>query len=340
MVNIQYKHVSYYIVEIILERRRALEDLQDGYVKTSNAPGTQRNFESRKKRYLEFCEYSNIRPYPSSEFKISKFATFLSRKMKTVESVKSYCTTISQEHELRGNKPIRFGLKYYKTIEGIRRALRHTVKRAQPITVRMLEKIERVINLKDQKEMVTWVSTVTGFHLLLRKSNLVPLTRAHDLAHNIARGDIRYHKGVMMVYIRWTKTNQLGELEKSPMVANKYSTICPVRWILYMVKQVPAGPQHNLFSYINDKKQIVPITYRDLLMYIRKWLSLIGVKDAHAYSAHSLRRGSCTHAFEQQISERSIMEMGSWKSQCYKRYIQIGVETKVRNWYQFTSKKH
>ena len=93
--------------------------MEQEFIDTANKEGTRRNIRSRKNWYLQFCEYGNLRAFPTNEFKICKFASYLSNTMKTVESIKSYCTTICQEHELRGFKPIRRGIRYYKTIDGI-----------------------------------------------------------------------------------------------------------------------------------------------------------------------------------------------------------------------------
>ena len=162
-------------------------------------------FDSRKKWYLEFCDFTNTVPYPTSEFKITKFATFLSKSMKTVESIKMYCGTVCQENELRRYRSVYRGIRYHKAIAGIRNNLHHQVKHAEPMTEKLLNRILYVVDLDNQKQLVVWVSLLTGYYLVLRKSNLVPLSRVHDTVHNITRQDVRYDDGLMIVFIRWTK---------------------------------------------------------------------------------------------------------------------------------------
>ena len=280
--------------------------------------------------------FSNVCKYPVTEFKICKFATYLSNILKTVQSIKAYCTAVCDKHELQGYKPVKKGIKFFRAIVGIRRNLRHTVKRVQPMTVELLKEIETVVNLQHQKEMVVWVTAVSGFHMVLRKSNLVPLKRVHDKLHNITRRDIRYSKGVMMVMVRWSKMNQHGDVpQEILMMANKHSTICPVRWILYMLNTVEAAPHHNLFSFTGrDGPSLV--TYRDLIMYLHKWLDLLG-KDSKKYSSHSLCRGATTHAHNKQISECSIQDMGFWRSDCYKRYIDVDMRSRIDRWFKFNN---
>ena len=65
------------------------------------------------------------------------------------------------------------------------------------------------------------MAMTTGFHLVLHKSNLVPIKRVHDEVHNITRGDVKYSEGVIVIFIRWSKTNQQGQFTNmSPLIAN------------------------------------------------------------------------------------------------------------------------
>ena len=224
--------------------------MQQMYMRNANEKSTQKNKDSTRNRYFEFCEFGGTHPFPVTEFKLCKFATFLSTKVKTVESIKSYCAAICQDNELRGHKPAKRGLKFYQTIAGICRHLRHKVKCAELMTEKLLEEIEQVVNMQDEKKFVVWVTTVGGFYMILRKSNLVPLKRMHDAVHNITRADIRYDQGVMMIYVRWSKTNQFQEsMQKIPLVTDNNSITCPVCWMLYMMQRIPAQVQHNLFCF-------------------------------------------------------------------------------------------
>ena len=125
---------------------------------------------------------------------------------------------------------------------------------------------------------------------------MVPVKRVHDAVQNISRQDVSYDKGVMVINLKWSKTNQFGEREDPiPLIANNYSTICPVRWLLHMMERIPAAPYHNLFCIPDGKGGTVPITYRDIMVQMRKWLEELG-EDPSKFSSHSLRRGNVTRA--------------------------------------------
>ena len=52
----------------------------------------------------------------------------------------------------------------------------HALKQAEPVTPELLVKISKVVNFKDQVEMVVWTGLLLGFYKFLRKSYLVPDT--------------------------------------------------------------------------------------------------------------------------------------------------------------------
>ena len=54
------------------------------------------------------------------------------------------------------------------------------------MTNQLLEKILHVVDFEQDKQLVIWTSMLTGFNLVLRKSNIVPLKRVHDSVHNIS----------------------------------------------------------------------------------------------------------------------------------------------------------
>ena len=102
-----------------------------------------------------------------------------------------------------------------------------------------------------------------------------------------------------------------------------------------MTSRILAQPNHNLFCYPDKYGRIVPITYRDLMTNLRSWLQKVGVQDTSTYSSHSLRRGGTSHAFKSKIGVEHIKRMGGWKSDCYRRYIDVDMNTQIKTWLQF-----
>ena len=185
-------------------------------------------------------------------------------------------------------------------MKGIRRQLQHHIKQAAPMTPHTLEKILTVVNFNDQKQLVCWVALLFGFHLFLRKSNLVPDTEVHQPKFQLSRADFTYFNNLLKVGVKWAKNLQFGERKlEVPIVRNMNLDICPVYWFLIMVTRVPVAPHHDAFSYWKGCR-LVPVTYPMLTAQMRDWLLRAGEND-RKFSLHSLRRGGASFAFEQNL---------------------------------------
>ena len=323
------------IPDAAAQRLAILEDHAGQTLKFAYAPGSYSNIVTRKKRYLGFCTWFELKPFPVTQWQLVRFAIFLSLIFTSVQSIKNYCATICIINELNGFAEVIKGKLYKKIIDGIRRQLKHKVKRARPITKEMLIKIQPWVNQKSRKQVAIWVAILFGFHLFLRKCNLVPDNRKHNPRFQLSRRDLRYKKGVMLAHIKWSKTDQYGEAPLNlPMVRNTKSLICPVSWCLFMIKRMPAASKHNLFCYYLNRK-VIPITYKDLTLQLRAWLRNIGVKNPNEFSSHSLRRGGATHAFRNGVPDLTIKTLGAWASSAYKRYIDENLETRLKAWLIF-----
>ena len=255
-----------------MELNRALADLEEDVLRFANAPGMQRNIKCKQENYLEYCRKAKLQPFPVDETWLVRYAIYLSFTMQTVGSIKSYCATVCETHELKGFEPIRRGKRYYKTIRSLSRILQHEVKQAQPITIDLLKKISLIVDTTDQKQLAIWVAMLFGFFLFLCKSNLVPETRIHDNLHRLSRQDLKIDGEIMIVTIKWSKTIQFAQRKlQLPMILDSSSTICPVRWLLVMLRHIPAQGAHYLFSF-NKGGTVLPVTYRDLTIQMRTWI--------------------------------------------------------------------
>ena len=110
-----------------MEMNEALDNLAEDMLRFANATSTQKNIHRRENQYLQFCDKVKKQPFPVDEDKLIKFALYLSFSMQTVESIKAYCGTICELHELKGLGLVRRTKRYYKTIRVIRQTLGHEV---------------------------------------------------------------------------------------------------------------------------------------------------------------------------------------------------------------------
>ena len=92
---------------------------------------------------------------------------------------------------------------------------------------------------------------------------------------------------------------------------------CLVKALRRLFRQ-KASPDSPLFEIAGG------FTRELVIGQVRQILTLLGVK-GH-YLGHSFRRGGATAAWEAGLSENEIMLLGRWKSDSYRRYIDIKPE--------------
>ena len=156
---------------------------------------------------------------------------------------------------------------------GLKRMMPHAVKQAEPITPELLMKLGKVVNYKDQVEMVAWTGLLLGFYMFLRKSNLVPDTMdTFNGEEQFRRLDINLLglDKAMMFEIRWSKTIQHKQkVLRLPVLPAKNKAICPVFRTHYMVSKIPAEPQDPVLA-IPMGKQMFALSANQLIYRIRK----------------------------------------------------------------------
>ena len=310
-------------------RLKMLDQLSWDIIKFSYAPSSLNNMHTHNKRYLEFCTIFKLTAFPVSQWQLVRFATFLSFHFISPKSIQNYLSSICTIHELNGHPPVVKGIYFRKALAGMRRKLRHKENQAKPFTFELLHRILPLVNFKEDKQMVCWVTLIFAFHLFLRKSNLVPEARYIDDEKQFQRRDFRIHNDVILAHVKWAKNRQHGESKLLiPIVRNKESDLCPFYWFLYMVNRIPAPPDAAAFSY-PLKGVLVPLTYRETLLQLRAWLDELDIKSAD-YGLHSARRGGATTAFEAGLPSLAIRVLGDWASEAFLRYIDVTLDTRLK----------
>lgn len=292
------------------------------------AEGTRRNLQVQWESYLLFCTYFNFVSIPTCTKTLQLFAQFLSRTMKSSDSIKNYIYGITSMHLLLGystDNINKFILNL--SLKGIAKLHPYCRKQAQPITPDILISIGSFMNFSDKSNLVYWCLFLFAFFLLARKSNMVPTSKKDLLTKKfLLRQDILDNKDHLVVTLKWTKTIQAGErILQIPLVQIPGSILCPVRAYRIMCKAIPAALDAPLFMLPGK----IPVNYRLYQLKLREYIQKVGL-NPQIFSTHSFRRGFATMLFKAKISEFKIMQMGDWHSDAYRRYLEFSLEDKIK----------
>ena len=175
------------------------------------------------------------------------------------------------------------------------------IKQAEPMTPVILWNVFKYVNIKEQEQLAAWVAALYSFHLLLRKSNLVPESgNKFDPCKQLTHDRLVMAPNAMLVDIVWCKNMQYREKRMPlPLVCLKDQDICPVFWTWKMLKSIPAKPTDPVFCYHRDGEFMV-LTYLRFTTIFREWLEKAGY-DKTGFSSHSYRRGGTSYLYDADV---------------------------------------
>ena len=282
-------------------------------MKAAFAEGTSKNLRVQWRAYLLFCDFYGLKSIPTTYEILCLFGQFLGRSFKSVESVKNYISGVKTMHYMLDIKfPIDNRVQLDLMLKGMARKSPHLPNRVLPITPQILNDMLKFLNLEKPEDATFWCCILFMFFLMARKSNMVPVSvKDFDPDKQLQRQDIVVFNGVLVVLIKWSKTNQFGSrLLKVPLVSIPGSDLCPVKAYSNMAELVPAHHSQPAFLCKTLKEKLVPLTYGQLQEKI-KWSIAKTGRDANLYSSHSLRRGGCTWAFKAGVPSNLIQHLAT-----------------------------
>ena len=288
------------------------------------AKGTQKNLRSQWKKFLLFQQCSGLTQFPVSESVVCLYIQFLSRSLKSPVSVRNYVSGLKCLHELLGFKfPSYDSIAFKLTFKGLDRVVQHVTRQAEPITVKLLSSLYKVLDMSVPNHVVYWCLFLFLFLLFARKSQFVCNTLdPQQVEFLVTRQDIRLEGNMLLVTFTWTKTRQVGGKPLVvPLAPIPGSHLCPVKAYKLMLQMVPAPPMSPAFVLYHPVG-LRPVLYHSFHKVLRSCLEAVGLDPAR-YSSHSFRRGGTTFAFACGLPSELIKAQGDWKSDAYSLYIDI-----------------
>ena len=283
------------------------------------ATGTRKNLKTQWESYLLFCVYFGLAYLPISTENLSLYSQFLSRSMRSAQTIKNYISGVKTMNLILGYSAdhlnsfiINLGLK------GIAREHPHCIRQAKPITPNILLEIFSVLDMSKSENVVYWCLLLFAFFLFARKSNLVPTVKT-DLKEKkfLCHKDVECFENTLIINMRWSKTIQFGvRILQTPLIAIPGSNLCPVAAYKHMCSLVKARSEDPLFKLSRDKC----IFYKQYHAKLKSVIKQIGLKP-ELYSTHSFRRGGCTYSFRSGMPADLIQLHSDWKSDAYKKSI-------------------
>lgn len=312
------------------QKTQVLDEMVMEFAVSAYSVGHRANLRTYAQKYQEFCEILRLTPFPISEIQLTRYIAYLTFSLKSPKSVQNYVSGVKKLHAFARVELPKFSGFVDILMDGVKRVLEHTVTQAPPITPEMLKKISKLVNRGDARQVVLFTAMLLAFYLFLRSSNYTSKTlSSFDPNKQLVRNDITVSEDMILVHIKWSKTNQFRQRKLLvPLIKVSSKSICPVTWIKFMMNKIPAPRNAPAFA-IPTKRGLLPLTYPQLNDQIKKWVSDLGMRGSK-YSSHGLRRAGASWAYRVNISALAIKLIGDWASQAYENYINYDIDNRLK----------
>ena len=297
----------------------------DLYFLNGLAQSTRRTYDSAKRRYLSFCQKTNLTPLPAGEHQLCLFVAFLAQEHLAHKTIKGYLSAVRHLHIAAGVPDPKVGnmTRLEQVLRGIKslQAKEHRQGRVRlPMTVDIMLKLYRFWRLgRSYDGTMLWAASALCFFGFLRSGEVtIPSKEEYDEGAHLAMEDVSVDSlkepKMLKVRIKASKTDPFRQ-GVDVFVGITGSELCPVTAVLaYMVIRQPGpGP---LFKFENGS----PLTQTAFVDRLRKALSRVGM-DSSKYAGHSFRANAATTAAKLGISDSTIKMLGRWQSSAYQLYI-------------------
>ena len=218
--------------------------------------------------------------------------------------------------------------------KAVKRCVKESVNRKHPITVSILYNCFRLFT-SCPLHLCMKALFLVAFFSLLRKSNLVPLTRAQVSSSSgcfLRRRDLLFTPDGAVLRVFKTKTLQFNErVLEIPLPHIPNSIFCPVQALKEYLAVTHVDPDMPLFC-LPSGGHMCPIYAHYLTSFLKHIFKCLRL-DPRLYSVHSFRRGGATFLFQSGAAPAFIKFQGDWKSDAYLVYLSLSLtqSTKLLN---------
>ena len=127
---------------------------------------TKRNLLTHLNSYQKFCNRYLLLYFPCNNRQLCRFGQYLTRTLKSPDSVGNYMSGIRMILALSGQEvPEVKDREVQMFSAGFKQVMDHAITQAEPITPQLLVRISKVVNYKDKVEVIAWTTTLLGFYM-------------------------------------------------------------------------------------------------------------------------------------------------------------------------------
>lgn len=260
-------------------------------------------------------KYMIDRDWPANEQHIVLFIAYSFEIGRAASTIATYIAAINYFHKLHGWFDFQKSFIIQKMLEGFRRGRPSKDNRA-PLTKNILREVCSVLTevcyTQYEASLFHTIFTLAYFGLF-RVGELVSSNSTSN--PTLLTDDCKINLKSISITLKTHKTSQKTTPLTLKLPAEAEKTICPVLAMREYCKTraLSKGP---LFCHNNGRA----VTRQQVASVLSKCIQKTAYARGH-YRTHSFRIGRATDLASLGMSNEQIMQLGRWRSNCYKRYI-------------------
>ena len=175
------------------------------------ADGTWSNKISHLRAYIIFTSYFGVPDFPVHLGVLLRFIALLARGPYAFRSASNMVGSLRWFSSFLDPPSVKTfdAVLVSSTIKGLKAQLSRPVRQMLPFSVVHLLKFYYILDLSVPKQLACWCAMLIAFFGCFRLSNLVPSSRKKfDPLKQLKRMDIRFDKETVLIFYKWSKTNQ------------------------------------------------------------------------------------------------------------------------------------
>ena len=292
------------------------------------ADGTWSNKISHLRTYIIFTSYFGVPDFPVHLGVLLRFIAFLARGPYAFRSAANMIGSLRWFSSFLDPPSVKTfdAVLVSSTIKGLKAQLSRPVRQKLPFSVVHLLKFYYVLNMSDAKQLACWCAMLIAFFGCFRLSNLVPSSKKKfDPLKQLKRGDIRFDKETVLIFYKWSKTNQnANRVTWIPISAVSDFRFNVKFYLQKLFINVKAPKNAPLFSFSKSDFH----SRSSLIRLLDQCVFDTGLSMSD-YSWHSFRRGAAMFAFELGLGDTAVQLLGDWSSMAFKNYLEFAFVRKV-----------
>lgn len=255
--------------------------------------------------------------FPSSSNHVSLFVAQLFKSGLAPSTISSHLSAISYFHQIAGHEDPCNQFIIRRMLLGCRKLKLVQDTRLPLLSHHISGLIHAVDNLyvsNRYQKLLTRAIILIAYHGFFRLGELLParLDRSQEV---VQFQHVQMSVSSVQIQLSHHKTQRSGK--PITIIISSEPKLCPVQ-ALKRYLACRGDNEGPLFI----SSTIVPITLAKFRGIFNNLLDFNNMSRSQ-YKLHSFRIGACTQAILSGVPEHTIMQLGRWKSQAYKRYIRV-----------------